>query len=351
MVKKLDLNYFYGQESDQFNFIRIPKPLLYDPMYSEVKLEEALTYSMLLDRMRLSMKNGWYDELGRAYIYCSIETVMEFANCGKNKAVDILKRLDGIGLIEKVLIPGRGLKIYVKNFIPKDAPKFENQTQGEKVVPVDNCKSDDSVTEDADRAVYNSNEVVCKSNHPVYEINHAVCNSNLSGPEIKPEAVYFSNPNKNNINNNNYSDNESNHIKSNQNSADVMGRDEMGYRDFIRRNIALEDLYAKYPEDAKLIDGIYDILVETVLSRRNTIVVSSSEYDANVVKSKLLKLDFEDVSYAIDSYKNNAKNPKNMRQYLLAVLFNAPSTIEAYHQAEYTRSMEEYYDLKKAIQY
>ena len=108
MGNKLDLNYFYGAEADQFNFIKIPKPLLFDPMYKNVNLEEALTYSMLLDRMNLSIKNNWFDELGRAYVYCSIETIMEFANCGRNKAGEILKNLDAIGLIEKVLIPGRG---------------------------------------------------------------------------------------------------------------------------------------------------------------------------------------------------------------------------------------------------
>ena len=219
MGKKLDLNYFYGQESDQFNFIRIPKPLLYDPMYKEVRLEEVLTYSMLLDRMRLSMKNGWFDELGRAYVYCSIETVMEYASCGKNKAGDILKNLDAIGLIEKVLIPGRGLKIYVKNFIPKETLKFENQT-------LEVSKRDVAGTVGADRenvdnleVARNINDAVCFSNDPVYK-------SNDPDPNSKLGVVYFSNPNNKYLNHNNLSDNKSIHIVSGEKTEKSMGCDD-----------------------------------------------------------------------------------------------------------------------------
>ena len=81
MGKKLDLNYFTGQEADQFNFIKIPKPLLYDPIYADLKIAEIITYSRMLDRMNLSIKNGWFDELGRAYIFCSLADVREFAKC------------------------------------------------------------------------------------------------------------------------------------------------------------------------------------------------------------------------------------------------------------------------------
>ncbi|MCR5776351.1 MAG: replication initiator protein A [Lachnospiraceae bacterium] len=342
MGKKLELNYFYGQEADQFNFIRIPKPLLNDPIYKELRLEEVVTYSMLLDRMSLSRKNGWFDELGRAYVYCSIETVMEFANCGKNKAGDILKNLDNIGLIEKVMIPGRTPKIYVKNFIPNNSQEFENQTS--EIVVNEKCADCGELVDSLDTAQ--------TAEEPVYNLNTPVYKSNDTRPENKGGVVYFSNPNNNNINNNSVSDNRSNHIISAQDAEDVIGQDEreMRYRALIRENICLDDLMIKYPEDTKLIEGIYDIIAETVLSKRQNIVVASNEYSANLVRSKLLKLDFEDVSYAIESYKSRTKDPKNMRQYMLAVLFNAPTTIEAYHHAEYNRSMDEYYDSKRKMQ-
>ena len=330
MGKKLDLNYFYGQESDQFNFIRIPKPLLYDPMYKDVRLEEVLTYSMLLDRMRLSMKNGWFDELGRAYVYCSIETVMEYASCGKNKAGDILKNLDAIGLIEKVLIPGRGLKIYVKNFIPKDAPKFENQTLEAPEMRVSGIEDNNREIVDNLEAARNLNDVVYISNDPVYK-------STDQDPENKPGVVYFSNTNNNNLNNNNFSNNKSIHITSARKQPEPMryDDDETAYANLIRENISLDILMERYPYDREILQGMYDLILETVLTSSETVIVASSKYSANFVRGKLLKLNSLHIEYVLENWKKNVNKPRNVKKYLLAALFNAPSTIDAFYQAEY----------------
>ena len=307
MGKKLDLNYFYGAEADQFNFIKIPKPLLFDPMYKSLKLEEALTYSMLLDRMNLSIKNNWLDELGRAYVYCSIETIMEFANCGRNKAGEILKNLDAIGLIEKVLIPGRGLKIYVKNFIPKDAPKFENQTLGRTEEFLSGMEGNDRELVDNSEVVHNSNEGVYLSNTPVYE-------SNDTHPESKSGVVYFSNTNKNNINNNSLSNNRSNQTISVTGSAKLMGYDddEKAYAETIRENISLDILMDRYPCDRDFLQGVYDLILETVLSTSDYILVASSQYSANFVKGKLLKLNSMHIEYVMDCWNKNKEKPRNV---------------------------------------
>ncbi len=336
MGKKLDLNYFYGQESDQFNFIRIPKPLLYDPMYKEITLEEAVTYSMLLDRMSLSIKNNWFDELGRAYVYCSIETIMEFSNRGRNKAGDILKHLDEIGLIEKVLIPGRGLKIYVKNFIPKDAPKFENQTLGKAEEVLSGMEESNEDYDDYEEAAPNSNGGVYILNDLAQEVNSTVCEVTDTHPQNKSGVVYFSNTNKNNINNNIF-----NNTKSNQTISIIDDRtkkglegDEMGYAAVIRENIELDSLKERFPSDADFIQGLYDLILETVLTKSDTIVVASNEYSANFVRGKLLKLNYYHIKYVLNSWKSKVDKPRNIRKYLLAALFNAPSTLGANKQVE-----------------
>ena len=330
MGNKLDLNYFYGAEADQFNFIKIPKPLLFDPMYKNVKLEEALAYSMLLDRMNLSIKNNWFDELGRAYVYCSIETIMEFANCGRNKAGEILKNLDAIGLIEKVLIPGRGLKIYVKNFIPKSAPKFENKTLGKTEELLSGMEGNDRELVDNYEAAQNSNDGVYFSNTPVYE-------SNDTHPENKSGVVYFSNTNKNNINNNILSNTKSNQTISVTGSKKLMGfdADEMGYAEVIRENIDLDALFERYPYDRDFVQGLYDLILETVLCKSETIVVASNEYSTNFVRGKLLKLNHMHIEYIMDSWKQITEKPRNIKKYMLAALFNAPSTMDASDQAEF----------------
>ena len=332
MGKKLDLNYFYGQESDQFNFIRIPKPLLFDPMYKELSLEEAMTYSMLLDRMSLSIKNDWFDELGRAYVYCSIETIMEFTDRGRNKAGEILKHLDDIGLIEKVLIPGRGLKIYVKNFIPKNAPKFENQTLGKKdevLLGLENKHDNDEAAHNLNEGVYISNDPALEVNSPVYEITDTC-------PQSKSEVVYILNTNNNSINKNNI-----NNTKSNQTISIIDDRtrkglegDEMGYGEIIRENIDLDALLERFPADREFIEGLYDLILETVLCKSESIVVASNKYSTNFVRGKLLKLNYYHIKYVMESWKTKMDKPRNIRKYLLAALFNAPSTMDAKVQVE-----------------
>ena len=73
----LDLNYYYGTEADQYSFYRVPKTLLTDPRYKGVSIEAKVLYGLLLDRMGLSAKNGWYDEQGRVFIYYTLDEKSE----------------------------------------------------------------------------------------------------------------------------------------------------------------------------------------------------------------------------------------------------------------------------------
>lgn len=104
MEKKLSFNYFYGTQADQFSFYRIPKALFQNECFRGLSSDAKILYGLMLDRMSLSIKNQWFDDQNRAYIYFSLEDIMELLNCGKNKAVKSLQELDtesGIGLIEK----------------------------------------------------------------------------------------------------------------------------------------------------------------------------------------------------------------------------------------------------------
>ncbi len=304
MGKKLDLNYFTGQEADQFNFVKIPKPLLYDPAYADLKIAEVITYSMMLDRMSLSIKNGWFDELGRAYIFCSLNDVREFADCGKNKAVEIMKALEDIGLIEKVKgAPGAGTRIYVKNFIPRDSQKFENQTLEAQKFENQTSKS----------------------------------------LENKLLEVWKSNPSNNKLINTKNNNTKSFHIISSEidseTQEDRCDEDEIGYAELVKENICLDTLLERYPDDRELIQGMYDLILEMMLSTSEYTVIASCKYSTNFVRGKLLKLDHMHIEYVLECMKENSEKPRNIRKYLLAALFNAPSTIGAYYQAEVNHDM------------
>ena len=132
-------DYLYDVDEAQYSFVRVPKLLLQHEAYQRISSEAKLLYSLLLDRVGLSHKNGWRDKQNRIYIIYPIAEVMEEMNCGKNKAVQLLDELEQkAGLIERKRQGlGKPNLIYVKsfsrtvdNFGERHFLKFENQTSG-----------------------------------------------------------------------------------------------------------------------------------------------------------------------------------------------------------------------------
>ena len=106
MEERIKLSYFYGKEADQYSFYKIPKLLFIDEYFKKLSVESKVLYGLMLDRMSLSMKNQWLDDEGRAYIYYSLEDIMDALGCSNKKAISIMKELDadtGIGLIQHEL--------------------------------------------------------------------------------------------------------------------------------------------------------------------------------------------------------------------------------------------------------
>lgn len=105
------------------------------------------------------------------------------------------------------------------------------------------------------------------------------------------------------------------------------------YREIIRENICYESLLHDMPYDHDRIDEIIELMVETVCSTRKYIRVAGEDYPADVVKSRLLKLDAEHIKFVFDCLKENTTKVRNIKQYLLTTLFNAPTTIGNYYSA------------------
>ena len=106
------------------------------------------------------------------------------------------------------------------------------------------------------------------------------------------------------------------------------------YREIIKDNIEYEHIcqYAK-GIDRDMLDEIVDLLVETVCSARKTIRIAGDDYPAELVKSKLMKLNSSHIEFVFDCISKNTTEIRNIKKYLLAVLFNAPSTINGYYTA------------------
>ena len=105
------------------------------------------------------------------------------------------------------------------------------------------------------------------------------------------------------------------------------------YRDLIKENIEYDILAVKLKPEISMLDEIVDLLTETVCTSKDSLVIAGDVYPAAVVKSKLLKLDAGHIEYVIDCMKSNTTEVRNIKKYLLAALFNAPSTMDSYYTA------------------
>lgn len=308
MEQKATFRYFYGEEADMHSFYRIPKLLFTNDYFKALSNDAKILYGLMLDRMSLSVKNQWFDEENKAYIYFSVEDIMELLNCGKNKAVKIMQELDdetGIGLIEKKRQGfGKANIIYVKNFVIEDIVEEK----------------------------------------PLQEFT----NQTSRIPKNKPLEVYFSNPNNNKYNNTYKSNTESNLIPSvtQESEDDTIRCDEMEQyyilEETVKQNIDYDVLLQSYPNEVQLVQGIYELIVETVAYTGKKLVIASNELPTEFVKNRFMKLNFMHIQYVISSMKKNTTEIKNIKKYLLAALYNAPATMQGYYQAEVNYAMPQY---------
>lgn len=323
MSKSIQFNYFYGKEADSFTFYKIPKLLITDTYFSEISNDAKILYGLMLDRMSLSMKNGWIDSENRVYINYSIEDICKHLNVGKNTAVKALAELDtekGIGLIEKNKRgQGKATIIYVKNFMI-DAEKTE---QVQKQADSQEFENQTPEANDTDSKVYKLN-----FKNPKIQTSRSL--------ENKPLEVYISNPNYNNIyNKNNISENKSNLII----SGDEVGSDIAYYTNLVKSNLEIDLLKTRNPLDTKLYDEIYNLVLDTVINQAPYIVIAKSKYPTDIVRERFLKLDSGHVEYVITCLKDTKTRIANIKKYMLTALFNAPVTINSYYMAEVSYDM------------
>jgi len=105
------------------------------------------------------------------------------------------------------------------------------------------------------------------------------------------------------------------------------------YRKIIESNIEYPVLIEQYRFDKERIDGLVDLMLETVCTSRKIIRIAGDDYPAELVKAKFLKLNFSHIEFVLECMKNNATEIHNIKKYLLAVLFNASTTIDSYYTA------------------
>ena len=285
------LDYYYGQEAEQFAFYRIPK-VLFEAEGVNISTDAKLLYGILLDRMQLSAKNGWLDEQGRVYIFFTVKQIMQAMGISNKTVTKLLAELEREGFIRRektgLTKPDR---IYVMNFLS---------------------------------VVYKGNLKTCR--------NYTSGDVESTSQEMKKLHTNNTDNNKTNINNTDSI------LSIRADGCDAMD-EYTSYENLIKENIDYDSLIIDHPYDRESIDEIVALLVDTVTSHHGTIRISGDDKPVEVVKSRFLKLQKTHIDYVLQGLKDNPVQIRNIRAYLLASLFNAPTTISNYYSAMVNHDM------------
>ena len=278
----MTLDYFYGQAGKLFSFYRIPKALFQEQRFQNLSTDAKTLYGILLDRMSLSVKNEWFDKQGRVFIIFTIEDVKRALCCADNKATKLLRELENFGLIER---KRRGLGkpslVYVKNFSSDlSNERVQNRENHESGSPKNACQ-------DPPKSRCNKNK-------------KSKTERNNTNPILSDELEKMKNRKL--------------------------------LEEYFSHSLEIELLLRLYPDDEDTIYQIVDLLVDTCDSKRKLIRIAGDDKPAEVVLSRLKKLNADHIRFVLDCLAANTSPIWNMKQYLLAALFNAPTTIQLYYQ-------------------
>ena len=145
----------------------------------------------------------------------------------------------------------------------------------------------------------------------------------------------------------NLSDTEMNYNKSNQivsadenrSDGDNSTEEYQAFENLVKETVDYESLEITHHDDMRQVDEIVNLIVETVMCKNDKILIASNWYPASLVKKKFLMLTYSHIEYVLHCMRGNTSKVKNIKKYLLAALFNAPSTMNGYYQAEVNHDM------------
>ena len=242
-------DYFYGQSGEMFSYFRVPKILFRDIKFKDLSTDAKTLYGILLDRMGLSVKNGWLDEQGRVYIIFPVQEVMDSLGCADNKATKLFRELEKFGLIER---KRRGLGkpnlIYVKNFAD---PRFRNREKN------------------GSGAADSAQQETAKSRGNKTEWNKT------EGSEPDP----FSS------------------------DAEDESDERTRLEAYFMQSLEVDLLLRACPDEEDTIHQIVNLLVDTCSSKRRMLRVAGDDKPAEVVRSRFMKLN------VLERHCNQAKIP------------------------------------------
>ncbi len=293
----LTFKYYYGKESEQFNFIKIPKLLFSEEAFSGISNDAKILYALMLDRMSLSQQNEWFDAENRVFIIFTVEEAAEMMNCGSEKVTKLFKELDDINGIGLITRKRRGLGkpaiIYVRNFVVESGEVHNTDLEISEIENKENGKSDVLTSE---------KQISANLKTESTDFGKSKCNN--------------TDINKTDINNTEYQSYQS--IQSGQNDKEEVEKT-------IADNIEYDILTENNQSIVGLINEIKDIIVDVVTGERN-VTLNGKTLSHESAKRAYMKLTYEHVLFVIDCLSKVSSEVKKLDKYLCTSLYNAVFT-------------------------
>ena len=277
-------------------FIAVRLTAIHFTAFKTLSTDAKLLYSLLLDRMGLSLKNNWLDDEGRVYIYYTIDEIQEDLGCGHVKAGKLLAELDtksGIGLIERIKQgQGKPTKIYVKWFasVHEDSPANSRPTKAVRqessemeVKTAKSCTSRPTNDRSADlrkadtNYIYNNNTDFSYTYPSIHQQEYGACMEKL------------------------------------------------------KDQVDFPLLAESYPNDDP--ESILELICDVLCSASPTIRIGRESLPIGQVHDRFKRLRFEHVAYVLDSLRETTTRIINIKAYLLRALYDAPLTMGHFYAA------------------
>lgn len=302
----MQFDYFYGNEAEQFTFYRIPKILITSPHFKKISDSAKLLYGLMLDRMSLSIRNGWLDDDNRAYIFFTTNDVMEQMCCGTEKATKMLAELDsekGIGLIERVKQgQGKPAIIYLKKFY-----ELEDTAHSTKLSEIESQDFQESKNKTFENRKSGLSEIES------LEFRKSKCNyNNINNTDIN--YIYPINQDNYNIQN-----------------SDTQTEEEWIDRytktvDEIKKQIDYDYLINHAERD--IVDEVVNIMAEVMTVYRPKYKIEGDFIEYNAVVNRFRQITAQKLEICLLAYSRKIQRIKNPKAYWISTLYNVSLTSE-----------------------
>ena len=376
MATAICLDYFYGDEVKIDSFCRLPRIFLTHERYRDVPSETKYLYALMLDRVSLSMRKGWRENDGRVFIYFTLNDVKRLLNVGKNKAVNLFKQLETLGLIHRRKQgQGKPARVFVRTFVenaenaapdcgemptPEMIPEAE--PQAEAVMEASPFKEAAPVPEPTPEAVPVSIHDVKRPAAPMEEqtVMPDAPQSGIAGlladcavgvrrlGDILAQRL---------ANGGGVAVNAAAPVARTETTGKPIidgicrdltfegdrWRNAALIRREIRENLDLDLVRNRGLDFMEQISGYMDIMVQACCEQTPTVRINGSEYSRAMVRRRMYELNATHLEYVYDCMKECTPKVRNIRAYILTALFNSYDTIDLYYDAKVLNDMAKAY--------